>query len=92
MKFVIVVLLVAGGLAAWYYKPWERIGGEPAQETSKPQSSEPTKQFMEECLPITPPRVDHPKKYCRCLWEQGIRQPADALAKPIARARAARCL
>jgi len=79
MKSMLISLLIVAVLLVLYLQPWGR--GQPPV---------PTRQFMRQCAAVFSERAE-PEKYCRCLWEKGVRNPSETLLKPAARAAVEAC-
>jgi len=46
--------------------------------------------FIKACQNVSA-NQSQPERYCRCLWQRGVRNPSDTLLKPAARAAATAC-
>jgi hypothetical protein len=82
MKSLLISLLLVGLLLVLYLRPWGR--GQP------PVPAPPTDRFMKQCTAVFSERRK-PEEHCRCLWSKGVRNPADTLLKPAAKAPAEAC-
>jgi hypothetical protein len=81
MKSLLLSALLVAVLVVLVVRPWTR---------GTPTASEPTPGFLSQCTPVAAARP-RPEAFCRCLWERGVRRPAEILSTPEGRAAAVAC-
>jgi hypothetical protein len=73
MKIIIFVILVAVAAALYHYKPWKNSSSE-ASTSPTATEADPSK-FINACSENAPEDIDQPETFCRCMWNEGVRNP-----------------
>jgi len=73
MKIVMFIILVAAAAALYHYKPWENSSSAPSTSSSATEAD--PAEFITACSKNAPEDLDQPEAFCRCMWNEGVRNP-----------------